>query len=194
MTEMLDNSSLPWDRLLDLLSSLESCQSPEQFYGALAAGLAPLVPFDVAAVFCRGMNRLLFAAGGTPSRLRYATAHHLSVMPFLADPASRPAALRTVDGSHSRTRAGSPHVVRMAVGGGPTGSNRFVALHRFGRSRGFSARETKILKVLSPHVCNLAALIDRLPERAEPEPTGDELDRAIRALTRRERQVASLLC
>ncbi|HET6451142.1 MAG TPA: helix-turn-helix transcriptional regulator, partial [Spirochaetia bacterium] len=31
-------------------------------------------------------------------------------------------------------------------------------------------------------------------ERAEPEPTRDELDRAIRALTRRERQVASLLC
>lgn len=195
---------MPWAGINAFLAEIGSAATEEEFVRGVIKGIERLIPIDIYGVFA-----VIDPAGqivpektilGDKRWLEPFNERYWQLMPEIG---GGDAPVKSIDWRCFRnteyvTDFLMPQNVRYSIGltnlGRTRGSSTTFALNRSKRSPAFNDGELAILKILHPHLENYLNFHARL-EAAKPSfPDAEELAAVFHSLTRREAEIAALLC
>lgn len=193
---------LPWSRINDYLVDIGSIRNNNEFCLCALSSLDNLVRFDV-----NGVYAVTDPAGAIYARISIAEAskwaelynnYYWRIMPDT--PASKTMIFNWRDWRHTEFVADfvDPQGIGSTIGIfhlGSTGSYQGgFALHRSKKSPCFNRQDRMILEVIQPHLSNFYAMHSLLAQYDNELPDAATIASDYKCLTRREAEIAALIC
>jgi len=200
---MASDHDLPWVRINDFLLEIGSVRDPKDYWRTLLNAFETVLPFDVTGVIgivdAEGIPMAQENIGTGAYWANAYNEYYYQVMPKPVD--FKQGLVINLDWS---LHAGSEYVVDFLAPQGVTSSlsvtklgtrgvfDGSIALHRSRAVRPFSTQDMRILEIIRPHIRNFWTLLS--VDRGSCGVAAGDLRSAHGRLTRREAEVAALLC
>lgn len=201
---MSSGSKIPWPKINDFLMEIASTGNPDEFAGLTLQNIGRLVPFDHNGLF------VTVGVSGEIEPLRSVVECKEWVRLFNSDfrrfmPNVQRTTFITEDYDWGRFRKNpfindflKPQGIRYSIAvfhaGNPPGRTVSFTLLRSKGSRPFTETEQIICRIIQPHFGILFNLISKVNQRVHQIYHPAELVRDCKLLSKREAEVAALLC
>ena len=207
---MIHYDKVPWRTIHEYLLDVESATSKREFFSRSLSGIDRLIPADAATGLYDDWGRRLFGSGLSDAENRAYNDYYRFRFPFVSDQRHFQEAWIALADRDSCSPVewqdyhNSEYVTDWI---NPHGEARLLVYtdrrlpHRLVLSRGrtplcpkFSEAERAILSVVSPHLSNLYSCFEKLENSDSFSLCEDEVRERFPQVSRREAQVATLLC
>jgi DNA-binding CsgD family transcriptional regulator len=201
---LIGKSDLPvraWLDLNDYVESVGTAASRDELLNRVLSELLRLVPFDTECGFFEVSGPCLRAIGAGDARIQAYSEYYRFRMPLLSAEGTLRPELRGVTVTDWRTQPDSEFARDFMFPGESyqtlsctlPGDRYVIALHRSRLAPAFTDLECALLSVAAPHVRNLYARWETGGELGDHR-RADRIAGEFRELSRRECEVAALLC
>ena len=201
---MLEKSEIParaWLELNDYLEAVGSSASRDELLNQVLSQLLRLVPFDTECGFFEIQGPCLRALGAGDKRIQAYSDYYQFRIPFLSAGGALPPGLFGVKVTDWKRQPDSEFARDFMFPGESyqtltctlPGGRYVIAVHRSRLAPAFTDLECALLSLAAPHVRNFYARWETRGEHVEPL-GADRIAAAFHGLTRRECEVAALLC
>ncbi len=205
MSNMVDYGRVPWPALNDYLLEIGASQSREEFLERVVRGLHRLVPCDVEAGFFQINGPYLYSLFASEKRQKEYVTYYQYRIPFPSDSfqdgPSGFLGVRKTNWRAPRYRGSEfvngfilPQGVEKTVLATLPDSRHAIAIHRSRSEPDFNDRECAILRVLSPHIGHFYGCLEKMRAASRSCPSTGMISESFPALSKREAEVAALLC
>ena len=193
--------NFPWSRINDYLVEIGAVTNINEFCRRILTGLVELIPFDNNAVFVINnstgySSRATFLESAKWSELY--NNYYCRLQPkepdtkvVISDWIHLPSTEYIVDFLYPQGIGCTISVSRIGSNNGFMGG---LALHRSKSSSCFTQKDITILSVIEPHLSNYFGIHDLLSTYDKQLPDVDIIASDYKCLTRREAEIAALLC
>jgi DNA-binding CsgD family transcriptional regulator len=206
---MIDYGKVPWRAVQEYLLSIESAATMDEFLGRAVSGVDRLIPSDVGiGLLDSASGRVLFGYGHGFSK-SFASAFNNYFrfrIPFVGAKNFKEASLSLLSDNHCALVKWSDYrdseFVTDFIGPGEAyslsctmpGLRTMISLHRSSRVSIFSEAHCATLAVLAPHLSNLYSCFKKLEQAAPFAVSQEEVQQRFPRMSKREAEVAVLLC
>jgi len=203
---MLDYDKVPWRGVHEYLLEVESARNVQDFFARALAGIERLIPFDLASTLFDGAGRMLASKGFGEASIRIFNDYYRFRIPFLPDPyadlrrylaiSEKFQIVEWSDYGDSEFVADYARPQRNAhtIAHIDPGLPVIVSLHRSSRCSTFTDADCATLAILNLHLSNLYCCLEKLAQTVHHAFYEDKIRELFPQVSRREAQVATLLC
>ena len=205
---MIDYGKVHWRAIHEYLLSIESAPTMDEFLARAVSGVGRLIPSDVGVGIHDFSRRFLHGTGIRASAQSAFNDYFRFRIPFVTDPRLFKEISLSLMGDNNcfvvdwNDYRDSEFVTDFARPEGEAynltcaipGTHIMISLHRSSRDSVFSETHCSTLAVLSPHVSDLYSCFKKLEQSAAFAVTEDGIREHFQRISRREAEVAILLC
>ena len=201
---MIEKNNLParaWLDLNDYVEAIGASTSRDELFDRVLLQLLRLVPFDTECGFFDVKGPCLRAAGAGDRRIQAYTEYYQFRIPFFSAGGALPPELFGVNVTDWKTQPDSEFARDFMFPGGSyqtlsctlPGNRYVIAVHRSRLAPAFTDLECALLSLAAPHVRNFYTRWES-GDGFHDLPAADRIAGEFHQLSRREREVAALLC
>ena len=205
---MADSNKVPWRAIHEYLLEVGSAKTKQEFLFTALTRMDRMIPADACTGLFNDEGRLLLSEGVAESDVGLFNSYYRFRFPFVPKPEKFSDAWIERAGLEGCARIDWLRFEKyeyVADYAKPLGEHRtlvfcarklplLLARTRSRRGPGFSETDCAILSIVTPHLANFYSCFERMSKSAWPILDADEVRDRFPALSRREAEVASLLC
>lgn len=193
---MSNRPSLPWRKIQDYLVEVGSSRDIHELYHRATHGVQSLIPFDVSALFFIGPSKIAGFCGTDQKQVRLYHDHYVRINPVLSLNIHDLTWIdwRGFDDTEFAADYMRPLGVRYSLARFTPSQPISLSIQRSARGPIFQESHYEILGAINPHLNNIHTFLETIAKLEAEQVHAAELARGCRVLSRREAEVAALLC
>jgi DNA-binding CsgD family transcriptional regulator len=198
---MIDYDKVPWRAVHEYLLEIESATTKEELVHRVCFELGRLIHTDVGVTLFDQSGKMAYGNGFSDQAQRVFNDYYRFRIPFVPDVRRLEQVARVVQevrwsdfcNSEFVTDFARPNRMAYNIIRYEPGFETALSLHRSAWSRAFSDADKATLEVIAPHINNLFRCQQKL-ERSALQPDNQEIKQRFPKISKREAEVAMLLC